>query len=185
MYFQFCDSYFLSCSIGNLDTFENVENVWEKEVKAKAPKAKVNFFSFFYVHFFLNLCTLFLFGSSWSCIYRERVSQQPGDRRKRDQRRNCKRRWKPGQEACGLWRVVCSPPPPPPPIHLDKGVSVPLPLSFLPPTTWSYPLRKYRDLSSGSLWWPRGRVCINWYWTVMVITFRFHQFFAGRLWADI
>jgi hypothetical protein len=28
-----------------------VENVWEKEVKARAPKAKVNFFLFFYLSF--------------------------------------------------------------------------------------------------------------------------------------
>jgi hypothetical protein len=30
------------------------------------------------------------------------VSQQPGGRRKRDQRRNCERRWKPGQKGCLL-----------------------------------------------------------------------------------
>jgi hypothetical protein len=88
---------FCVCSIGNLDTFENVENVWEKEVKARAPKAKVNFFLFFYLSFLFKpmYSTVYLLGSSRSCIYRERVSQQPGDRRKRDQRRKCKRRWKP------------------------------------------------------------------------------------------
>jgi hypothetical protein len=26
---------------------------------------------------------------------------------------------------------------------------------------------------------------INWYWTVMVITFCFHQFLVGRLWAEL
>ncbi len=31
----------------------------------------------------------------------------------------------------------------------------------------------------------RGRKCMNWYWTVMVITFCYHQFLIGRLWAEI
>jgi hypothetical protein len=31
----------------------------------------------------------------------------------------------------------------------------------------------------------RGREYVNWYWTVMVITFCFHHFLIGRLWADI
>jgi hypothetical protein len=41
-------------SIGNADTFANVENLWQKEVKTHAPLAKVtcSYFFFFYIFHF-------------------------------------------------------------------------------------------------------------------------------------
>jgi hypothetical protein len=97
--YVFCYSYFLCLQHRKLGYFRKCGERVGKRSESQSSKSKSKFF-FFTFHFFLNLCTLYLFGSSRSCIYRERVSQQPGDRRKRDQRRNCKRRWKPGQEAC-------------------------------------------------------------------------------------